>query len=207
MTIAVIAANGRSGSAFVEAALKAGHKVRAGVRRHSNLADHPNLEVLKCDATNPQEVNELIKGSDVVISFIGHVRGSEADVQSRAIQNIIDVMKNLNIQRVISLTGTGVRFPGDKITLIDRFLNFGISIVDPKRINDGKKHVEILKNSSLDWTILRVLKLQNIKPKTFKLTESGPTKTLVGRREVALAVLQIVEESSFVRKAPMLSKI
>ena len=56
--------------------------------------------------------------------------------------------------RLISLTGTGVRFPGDKITLIDRILNLSISIIDPKRIKDGKNHVTLLKNSDLDWYVM-----------------------------------------------------
>ena len=37
MKIAVIAANGRTGKAFVSKALKKGHQIRAGVHRKNNL--------------------------------------------------------------------------------------------------------------------------------------------------------------------------
>lgn len=207
MKIAVIAANGRTGRALVDAALKAGHSVRGGVRDHSDLAFHAKLSVVKCDATNQNDLRRLISGQDVVVSLIGHVAGSAANVQTDAIQKVVKAMTELGVKRLISLTGTGVRLLGDKITMTDRFLNFGISVVDPKRVRDGKNHFEFVKASELDWTVIRVLKLQNTNPGPYKLTEHGPTKTYVGRKEVALAILSVVEDKSFIRQAPMISNI
>jgi hypothetical protein len=115
-------------------------------------------------------------------------------------------MQGLNIIRIVSLTGTGVRFPGDKITIVDRILNLSISIIDPARVKDGKNHVEVLKASNLDWTIIRVLKLQNVQPRPFKLLENGPTKWYVGRTEVAKAVLEVLEQGSFIKQAPIIGK-
>lgn len=205
MKLAVIAANGRSGKIFVELALAAGHSVRAGVRRTNNLAPHKKLEVVECDATKLNDIENLIRGQDAVISLIGHVRKSPANVQTSTIKNLIQAMDNQKIKRIVSLTGTGVRFDGDKITLMDRILNASIALVDPKRIQDGKDHVEELKKSSLDWTVLRVLKLQNTDPKAFILTKNGPAKVIVGRSEVAMAILQILKDNSFIKTAPIIS--
>ena len=206
MNIAVVAANGRSGQAFVEAALAAGHTVKAGVRGKSYLTPHPNLSSVECDATNSAQLKNLLAGQNAVASFIGHVKGSDDDVQTIAIQKIVDAMKQVGMSRIVSLTGTGVRFAGDHISLVDRFLNLSIGIIDPARIKDGKNHVEALKASNLDWTIIRVLKLQNVAPKPFTLLEHGPTKWYVGRQEVAQAVLQVLEEGSFIKQAPIISK-
>ena len=206
MKIAVVAANGRSGQTFVEAALNAGHSIRAGVRGDSYLKSHPNLAVIECDATNETQLKNLLSGQDAVASFIGHVKCSEPNVQTIAIEKIVNVMKTLNLTRIVSLTGTGVRFPGDKIGLIDRVLNLSIGIIDPARVKDGIKHVEVLKNSSLDWTVIRVLKLQNVDPKPFILRKHGPTKPYVGRQEVAQAVLQVLEQASFIKQAPIICK-
>jgi hypothetical protein len=60
--------------------------------------------------------------------------------------------------------------------------------------------------SGLDWTIIRVLKLQNIRTKPFELLENGPTKLFVSREEVAQAVLQVIEDKSFIQQAPIISK-
>lgn len=206
MNIAVVAANGRSGRAFVECALKAGHLVRAGVHNGNALAQHANLTIVECDATNSEDVARLIAGQDAVVSFIGHVKGSPAHVQTDAIQVVSSEMRRLGISRLVSLTGTGVRFPGDHITLIDHFLNMGIGIIDPQRIQDGKDHVAFLQSTDLEWTVLRVLKLQNIRPKPFSLKAHGPTKIMVGRDEVALAALQVLENESFMNEAPIISR-
>lgn len=205
MNIAVIAANGRSGKAFVEQALAVGHSIRAGVHKGNTLTSHPQLTIIECDATNHADVEKLIQGQDAVVSFIGHVKGSPAQVQTDAMRVIVAAMQHQGITRLVSLTGTGVRFPGDHISLVDRFLNAGISIIDSQRIQDGKDHVAVLQQTDLDWTVIRVLKLQNITPKPFSLKINGPTKWMVGREEVAQAVLQVLEQNSFIKSAPIIS--
>ena len=115
-------------------------------------------------------------------------------------------MQQNNLKRIISLTGTGVRFPQDKISLLDRILNYTIGLIDPNRIKDGRKHVQLLKQSNLDWTVIRVLKLQNNRPKPYKLTLHGPTKWWVSRYEVAKATLEVLDEGTFINKAPIISK-
>ena len=205
MKIAVVAANGRSGRIFVEKALAEGHFIRAGVHSGS-LAPHKNLTIVECDATNPTDVANLIKGQDAVVSFIGHVKGSPARVQTEAMKVLSSAMGTLGIKRLVSLTGTGVRFPGDRVGFVDWFLNTGIALVDPERIQDGKDHVALLQKSQLDWTVIRVLKLQNVKPESFSLKLHGPTKWFVGREEVALATLRVLADNSFIRQAPIIGR-
>lgn len=206
MKIAVVGANGRSGKIFVEQALAAGHLVRAGVFTTNTLRPHPRLLVVPCDATKQSDLERLIKGQDAVASFIGHVKGSPPHVQTDAMRALVSVMPTQHVRRIVSLTGTGVRFPGDHITLVDRILNMSIALIDPARVRDGRDHVEILKQSKLDWTVLRVLKLQNTTPRPFTLREHGPTKWFVSREEVAAAALQVLEQGNFIKQAPILSK-
>lgn len=206
MKIAVVAANGRSGRAFVELALAAGHTIRAGIHGNSYMKHHRNLEMIDCDATDPAQLMNLLADQEAVVSFIGHTKGSKPDVQTVAMQELVKVMNKLSIDRIISLTGTGVRFNGDKISIVDRILNISIGIIDPKRVKDGRQHVEILKASNLNWTVIRVLKLQDIPPKPFTLSKHGPTKMYVGRQEVAQAIMQILEQGSFVKQAPIISR-
>jgi putative NADH-flavin reductase len=206
MHIAVIAANGRTGKAFVREALAAGHRIRAGVFHGNDLPQHERLEVVPCDATDRQQLMRLVQGTDAVVSLIGHVKGSPARVQTEAMQALVSVMADLGTKRLVSLTGTGVRFPGDRITLIDRILNLAVGIVDPARVSDGREHVRVLQATDLDWTVIRVLKLQNVAARAFKLSANGPTKWYVGRREVAQAILQVLDQHSFVRQAPILCR-
>lgn len=204
MNIAVIAANGRSGQAFVKAALAAGHTIHAGSLTIGQLPPHPRLTEIICNATDQVQLAALIKDQDAVASFIGHVKGSASDVQTIATEKLVEVMRQQNVKRVVSLTGTGVRFPGDIITLTDRILNLAVGIIDPARVKDGRTHVEVLKKTDLGWTVIRVLKLQNVPPKPFALHPHGPTKPYVGREEVALAVLEVLEGALFLQQAPII---
>ncbi|MES2876392.1 MAG: NAD(P)H-binding protein [Patescibacteria group bacterium] len=208
MRIAVIAADGRSGRVFVEAALAAGHQVRAGVRSEDPFGgERANLSVVQCDATNLQQVEELLRSTDGVVSLLGHVRGSTADVQTTATRMVIEVMNRRGLKRIVSLTGTGVRIDGDKPNLIDKLANEFIVRVDPNRVHDGIAHVEVLKKSDADFTVVRVLKLSNSTGASqFSLTKHGPAKMFTSRQEVAVAILDCLEDNRFIRQYPVISR-
>lgn len=205
MKIAVIGANGRTGRCFVDRALRSGHEVRAGVRRHNPFVAHDRLTVVPCDATVRDQVGTLIDGCDMVVSLIGHISHSPPRVQTEAMKVLVAGLSDKGIKRVVSLTGTGVRQSGDTITLIDRLLNAAVTVVDPDRVRDGIEHAAVLSASDLEWTIIRVLKLQTLRPRPYMLTAHGPTKPFVGRAEVAEAILEVLEQHTFVGQMPMLS--
>lgn len=147
----------------------------------------------------------IVQGCEAVASFIGHVRGSRRDVQTAAIMNVVRAARHQGIARIISLTGSGVRFPGDRPSGLDRVLNWAVALADPGRVQDGIDHAEVLRASGLDWTLIRVLKLTRGRGGAFRLTAHGPGKLLVPRIEVAEAVRQVLEEPSFVGAAPVMS--
>lgn len=206
MRIAVLGANGRTGKVFVQAALAAGHEVVAGARHPIDFGEHPGLTMQHCDATDEHDVRRLIAHCDAVISLIGHGRNSPFDLQTQSMQIVISVMESLGVQRLISLTGTGVRFPNDHIHLIDKVLNGILGLVDPGRIQDGRNHVELIKSTDLDWTIIRVLKLRNGPAGPFRLRPHGPAKLLTARKEVAKAILRCLDDDKYVRHAPIMGR-
>lgn len=205
-TIAVIAANGRSGKEFVYAALAQGYSVRAGVHGDATLRPHNNLTVLQCDATNEQQVLRLLEGCDAVVSLIGHGPKSPARVQTDAFRVLAGAMSQVGVRRVISLTGTGVRFPGDTPSFIDKLANMFIARVDPNRVKDGIEHAEFLQQSTLDWTILRVLKLGNgDHTGQVKLSLHGPAELLTPRKRVAQAILQTIQNDAYIHGSPIVA--
>lgn len=207
MKIAVIAASGRSGKAFVKAALEAGHTVRAGVFGEHDFIKTDTLEVVSCDARDIGDITNLISNCDAVVSLIGHTQKSDADVQSHATRNCIAAMKQTSTKRFITLTGTGVRFPGDTPNVIDRVLNMAIRIIDPDRVTDGVKHVALLKQSELEWTVLRVLKLTNGEfTGRVKLSLTGPAEPTTPRAKVAQALLVVLQSDEYIKQAPIVVK-
>lgn len=207
MKIAVIGANGKTGRVFVQAALEAGHTVVAGVHKKNSFSDTKNLTVQSCDTAKPDEILALISGCDTVVSLIGHGRNSPATLQTDAITNILAAMKTANISRIVSLTGNGVRMPGDNIGFIDRIMNESIARVDPKRISDGIRHAGVLQASKTDYTIIRVLKLTNGPLAPFKIGLNGPAKIFISRRSVANAILEVLEQKSYIAESPMIGRV
>jgi putative NADH-flavin reductase len=205
MKIAVIGANGKTGQVFVNEAVQRGFEVRAGVFRTNSFKKSDYIDVMQCDATKLEDVEKLIEGCDVVVSLIGHVKGSPAFLQTSSTANILSAMKKHNISRVMSLTGTGVRIPGDTPSLVDKMLNIAVKLADPERIVDGIAHADVLRESDLDWTLLRVLKLTDLPLHKYALSSGGPARLLVSRHVVADALLKIVADKTYIKKAPVVS--
>jgi len=207
MKIAVISANSRTGQAFVSQAVAEKLSIHAGFNYHNNLATNQLIKVIHCDATKKSDIKALIAGCDIVLSLIGHSNKSPSDLQTLAIQNVIESMKELKISRLISLTGTGVRQVNDKINILDYLLNISIRLIDPARIKDGIKHAQLIEKSGLNWTIVRVLKLTNQHNSAhLNLSEHGPSVLLTPRLEVARLIIQLIKTEEFYQKMPIVSK-
>lgn len=212
MKLAIFGADGRSGVEVVKCARQAGFDVVAFVYSEvaaKNLGKFSpsGVEVKKGDIMNYDDVRSALVGVDAVISVVGHIKGSDPLMQTKGITNIVKVMQSLGVKRILSLTGTGAREAGDSPSFIDLFLNFFVKLVDPERINDGVEHVKVLKNSSLDWTVVRVLKLGESSGEVgdYKLTDGGPSELLTSRKKVAKVLVDLVNDRNFIGKCPVVS--
>lgn len=204
MKIAVIGAKGRTGIILVEELLQRGHKVH-GLGFGGSPVDHPDFKWFSGDATNRLDLLACIEGVSVVISTLGHTRKTKKQIQTLSMHLLCDLLKDKKT-RVISMTGTGVRKAGDKPSLLDRLLTIGVKLIDPKRVSDGIDHAKVLEDSSLDFTILRVLKLANgTKKQPYRLTSGGPAMNLTNRRTVADILADLAESEQWSRQMPVAS--
>ncbi len=204
--IGVIGANGRTGKICVTKLLDEGYRVKAAVHTHSTIQPHPNLTVHTVDGTNLNQVSDWVAGCDAIVSLIGHGKKSPPWMQTETTKSLVAACKHHHIQRIISLTGTGVRFPGDQLSVIDRFLNFVIAKIDPDRIADGIRHVEVLKQSGLDWSLVRVLKLTNGPAQRYGLSLTGPARLFTARHTVADVVCNLLASNTYLCQAPVIGK-
>ncbi|MBO0939095.1 NAD(P)H-binding protein [Fibrella sp. HMF5335] len=160
-TIAVFGGTGRTGIHFVRQALDAGHSIQALVRNPTKMPmAHPQLKLIKGDALNPADVDRTIRGSNGVVSLLGQDKASQPDLQTRATQLIIHSLKQHNLRRLISLTGGGVRDQAhDKPGFVDNLIVFIMKNVAGagarNALMDGISHAELIRQSGLDWTIVR----------------------------------------------------
>ena len=157
MKLSVLGASGATGIPLVEQALAAGHRVTALVRSGKKLTiTNPNLRVVEGDATDRAAVSEALDGGDAVISVLG----ARGPVMAEATRAIVDAAKQKGPERVVMLSSFAVA--RDRLTPVTKVVT-GIAM--GSQIKDKTAGEEVLRASSLDWTIVDATKLTN-GPKT-----------------------------------------
>jgi putative NADH-flavin reductase len=110
--IIVFGATGGTGKHVIEQALRKGHWVTAVVRNTTALAiQHERLEIVKGDVFQPHAFKSAITGKDVVISCLGIHKREPTTVYSEGVSNILRVMQEAGVQRIICLSAIAVVVP------------------------------------------------------------------------------------------------
>lgn len=210
-TIAVFGGSGRTGIPFLKHSLPE-FKIKALVRNPEKIGlKDNNLELIQGDITNTEDIRRTIEGSDAVVSLIGHVKGSEEGFQTKAIGEIVELMRKSGIQRIISLTGGGVRNDEDKPKPIDRFIVFAMKNLTGKTsrnaLMDGINHTKVITDTDLDWTIVRGPMLTE-EPAKRKI-EVGNVGTVPGikltREDLAIFILDVLKNNTYIKEMPFIT--
>ena len=212
-TIALLGATGRSGLPFTKLALQQGHTIQALVRDPLKMTiQHPNLHLIKGDALNPANINNILEGADGVVSFLGQDKASQADLQTKATELIINGMKARKLRRLISVTGGGVRDAAqDKPGFMDNMIVFIMKNLAGSgarnALTDGISHAERIKNSGLDWTIVRGPMLTDDPAKgTYQVGYVGTVSGIkLTRADLAAFVLEEWESGEWTGKMPFVT--
>ena len=150
--VIVFGATGTTGSAVVERALELGYNVTAFVRTPSKVTiKHDNLSIFKGDVLDPASVEQAVMDHDVVISALG--AGLNGTVRSEGTLNIIRAMEKANVRRFISQSSLGVGDSRANLNFYWKYIMFGMLL--RKAYADHGKQEQYIRESSLDWTIVR----------------------------------------------------
>ncbi|MCB1179360.1 MAG: NAD(P)H-binding protein, partial [Leptospiraceae bacterium] len=151
--ILLVGSTGRVGGKVKEYVLKENkHKLRVLVRNPDILENEKDLEIVKGDIKNFEEVKKACEGVDIIISTLsGRKTKPDYSVLSEGIKNLIMAMKENSIKRIINLGGSGI--------LKDK--DFGLRRNKPgypqifKNVSSENLKVEsLLIESNLDWTFV-----------------------------------------------------
>ena len=208
MRIAVFGGTGRTGRHLVEGALRDGHEVAVLVRDPGKLGvSYGGLRIVEGNVLIPSSVEETVAGADAVLSALGHTKTSPKDVQARGTENIVAAMKEHGARRLVSLTGAGVKDPGDRPKLVDRVFSGLLKVLQRDVLEDAERHAEIIKGSGLDWTIVRAPRLTN-GPATgeYRVGPVGENSGIkISRADVAGFMLRALADDTYVGRSPMVS--
>jgi putative NADH-flavin reductase len=208
MKLAIFGGTGRTGQYLVTHALEADHHVVVLARTPSKLViDDDRLTIVHGDVTDRQKVEETIAGTDAVISVLGPTSNSPDYLVSQGMQHIVAAMKNHSIKRLVISAGAGVADPNDKPKLINKLLGFLVRMFSRYVYEDMVRTVETVRQSDLDWTIVRVPMLTD-DPATGDVKVAYVGKGMgsrLSRSDLATFMLEQVKDQTYFHQAPAIS--
>jgi putative NADH-flavin reductase len=208
MKIIVFGATGGTGKELVKQALDAGHQVTALVRNPANLSlQNDRLEIVPGDIADMACLDQVIAGKDAVISALGPTRTSPPHAMSLGSANIVAAMKQHGVRRIIWQTGAGVIDAGDALSVIRTLMVTLMKLLSPAVLADSQQAFENIKQSGLDWTVVRVPRLKDgSKEGGIHAGFVPPGPTPVTRADVAEFMLRQLSDRTFIGKAPMIGR-
>lgn len=208
-TIALFGATGKTGRRVLDRALAAGCNVRVLVRDPAKLTiASDRLTVIRGDVLDAESVDEAVAGSDAVLALFGQVKGSPPTLQADGTRNIVAAMQRHGIRRIVTLSGGGLRAEGfDQPKAPDRIIRFLLKTLSGRVLADAEQHLEVLRESELDWTVVRGPRLTE-KPGrgAYRVGWVGvDASTQISRDDLADFILTQVDDPTFVRQLPFVS--
>lgn len=213
MRLTILGATGRTGIPLVGEALERGHEVVCLVRDPAKAqrllpVDDDRVRLEQGDATDAAALERAVTGADAVVDVTGPVKGGPKRFRSEVVAKLLPAMDRHGVDRLVLLTGAGVRVGGDAPGIADRAIRGVLSLVQKDVLADGQHAVAALAASSLDWTVVRVPRLLDAERRG--RTKSAPnlgggTGTTLGRGDLAVVLLDEAEQGRWVRQAPVVS--
>ena len=178
------------------------------VRDPAGLGEYTGrVDVVKGDVADQAAVDKAVAGSEAVLSALGHVKGSPRDVEATAMRNIVSSMAKAGARRLVVLSSAVVADPADKPTLGQRLTSWVVKTFRKDIYDDSLAKAQVIRDSGLDWTIVRAGLLTN-GPPTGKYHAGRQEKgagSRVSRADVAAFMLSCAADGKYVRELPYLS--
>lgn len=217
MRILILGATGRTGRILVHEALKRGHRVTVLISHKGALKIKPELvETYEGTPLNRFTLADAIQSCDAVLSTLNISRVSDSPWSklrtskvflSSSMKHIIEVAAENNIKRIIITTAWGVAETRKDIPFWFRWL------IDKSNIRyqyqDHERQEVLLKESNLDWTIIRPVGLTDSeKIRDIKVSFNNQPKpsVTISRRNIALFMLDTLEKNLYIRQTPVISE-
>ena len=157
-------------------------------KRLANLANNDHVRIIEGDVENEKEVADAMHGQDIVyVAMVDH------DHDNQITKNVIEAMKHNNVNRIISSNILGIynEVPGE-------FGRWNHEQVKPG-LNAAIKSAELLEDSRLDYTIIRIPWLND--RDEIKYTVTHKNEEYVGvsgsRKSIADLIVKIIADPSY----------
>ena len=206
MKLIIFGATGSVGRHLVEQAWAQGHQVTAFVRDPSALdAPHQDLALQVGDVFDREAVADAVRGQDAVLIALG--AGRKGTVRSVGTGHIIAAMKRHGVRRLICQSTLGAGDSRPLLTFFWKRIMFGLLLREAYADHEAQE--ALVRNSGLDWTIVRPGAFTD-GPVTGAYKHGfPPTETdlelKISRADVASFMLRQLTGTAYLHRAPGLS--
>jgi putative NADH-flavin reductase len=169
MNIVIFGATGATGRGLVEQALDQGYDVTAFARNPASVTtQHARLSIVRGDVLQKAPVQEAVANQNAVLCTIGgHDRLRVAlsghprapGLCTIGTSNILDAMKTCGVSRLICLSAWGIGESKARVPII--FRNVIFPLLMKEEYEDKEAQEQLIRQSILDWTIVRPARLTN----------------------------------------------
>jgi uncharacterized protein YbjT (DUF2867 family) len=167
MKLTVVAATGGVGRQLLEQAVAAGHDVTAVARNPGKLTRPARSVTADLAAADPAALESAVAGADAVLSGLGPHSNADAGIAAPGTGSIVAAMQATGVRRIVVVSAAPVgtvvspgnphppkHDPGDGFFM--RYLFSRIASARFGKVYDDLAAMEdILRNSGLDWTVIR----------------------------------------------------
>jgi putative NADH-flavin reductase len=206
--VLIIGASKGIGLETTRQALEAGYDVRALARSAAAISlSNPKLEKVTGDALDHRDVEAALAQVNAVIVTLGVGLGDllrPVHLFSEATRVLIRAMKAQAVKRLICVTGFGA---GDSHASISCLQRVPFQIIFGHAYDDKTRQERLIKESALEWTIVRPGVLTG-GPRTGRyqvLREPSQWRNgIISRADVAEFLVRQIEDLTYVHEAPVL---
>ena len=208
-TVALLGATGMVGDFLLREALARGYDVRALARTPAKLQEFSSrITIVQGDARDPAVIEELLRGSDVVISAVGPVQAdgdANRFINTTVTGNVLQAIAGKKISQYMIVSGAGVVMPGDERTLLGWWIRTLAQIGLADALQDKQAEYEVLAKSSAEWMLVRC---PLIDPEPFRwaplVSLQTPPAFRVRSGEVARFMIDQIDSREYIRQGPFL---
>jgi uncharacterized protein YbjT (DUF2867 family) len=206
--ILVLGATGGTGRLIVRQALARKYDVTVLARSAESASDLKGAKIIAGDARDEIAMREAIEGRDAVVSALGTPASlfREVTLLSTATRALVSAMKAEHVFRLVCITGIGAGDSAGHGGIL--FDNLIFPLLLRKVYADKNRQEAIIKDSGLDWVLVRPSILNN-KPSRDSiraLTElSDFHGGTISRGDVASFVLDQVRDDTWVHRSPLIT--
>jgi putative NADH-flavin reductase len=209
MKLTIFAATGGIGRQALEQAVAEGHEVTAAVRNPKTLSREIPAITVDLEGPDPAVLEHAVEGADAVLSCLGPRSSSETGIASRGTQAIVRAMQETGVRRIVVVSAAPISTvpspgrkepprhdPGDGFFMRNLFSPLTKAALR-KPYADLALMEDIIRDSGLDWTVVRPARLTDKPLSAAYRTAYGRNLRrgfLVSRADVAHLMLSVLQQ-------------